>query len=140
MAIETVKLHEADEAFYRGSMVAMHQLLAQDVQASPIHQIGRRCTVVATHGCLMAQRQGLLLGDVPAAVLGMQMYSVFSTPWREWIYHRISIAAFQQQFLQGLYMLLCSDASPGFLLTLRSKLRAQQKVSPLPLSKSRSRT
>ncbi len=138
MVIESTKLIEADEAFFRGSMLAMYQLSAQDKPDTPEQRHARRCTEVTIGGCQKAREQKLLLGNVSVEALGTQMYAVFSAPWREWTYRRLSLEEFRHQVLQGFYMCLCSDATPEFLAKLRKKLRALGMKNATPSRRKRS--
>lgn len=121
---ESLKLIEGDDSFFRGSMIAMYQLSQEGSEATPEQRYAARCTEVAIHGCELAEAQGLLLGNISAATLGEQLYSAFCAPFREWIYRRLGPEAFREKALRGFYMCLCSDATPAFLATLRSKLQA----------------
>lgn len=103
-------------------MIAMHQLSSMEGGNGAEQKYGRRCTEVAVHGCEQALDQGLLLGRIPAELLGEQLFAVYSAPWREWIYNRLSLDDFNVRVLRGFYMCLCSDATPAFLKRLRTKL------------------
>lgn len=137
IVIESTKLVGADEAFFRGNMIAMHQLSASEREDSPERRYARRCTGVAIRGCQKAEEQGLLLGKVPSEILAAQLYAAFSSPWREWVYRRLTLQEFRHQALQGFYMCLCSDANPEFLRTVREKL-SNLRIDDFPKSTRKS--
>ncbi|MGR8920288.1 MAG: TetR/AcrR family transcriptional regulator [Gammaproteobacteria bacterium] len=119
---ESLRLIEADEAFFRGTLLAMFRLSANAKADSPETRFLRRGTEIITRGCRIALRQGLLEGKLAPEALGAQMFTTYAAPWRAWAYQRISLDEFRYLASQGFYMCLCSDASPAFLLTLRRKL------------------
>lgn len=124
IVLESRKMLEADDSFFRGSMIAMHQLSTTAGGHTAERNYAQRCIEVAIHGCERARDQGLLLGNIPAALLGEQLFAVYSAPWREWVYNRLSLDDFGIRVLRGFYMSLCSDATPVFLERLRAKIKA----------------
>jgi len=132
IVLESREMLEADDSFFRGSMIAMHQLSSMEEGHAAERSYGQRCTAVAVHGCERALEQGLLKGDVQAEHLGQQLFAVYSAPWREWVYNRLSLDDFSVRVLRGFYMCLCSDATPAFLRQLRVKLSALPEERGMP--------
>ena len=119
---ESLKLIEADEAFFRSTLLATFRLSTITKRDIPETQFLQRGSEIISRGCRIAQQQGLLEGNIAADILGAQMFASYAAHWRAWAYQRISMEAFRYLASQGFYMCLCSDASPGFLVTLRRKL------------------
>ncbi len=137
IAIEAAKLAANDGSFFRASVIALDQISEPQARDSAERQISERRVAVAVRGCIKALDEGLLRGDIPSADLGTQMYAVFSRPWREWAYGRMTISEFKRQVLLGFYMCLCSDASPDFLKTLRRKISEQKGAKAGPAARTR---
>lgn len=137
IAFEAAKLAANDGSFFRASVIALDQISEPQARDSAERQISERRIAVAVRGCLKALEEGLLRGDIPSADLGTQMYAVFSRPWREWAYGRLTISEFKRQVLLGFYMCLCSDASPDFLKTLRRKISEQKGAKAGPAARTR---
>ena len=122
IAVGAARLARNDSSFFRASAIALDHLSDPQVRNLAERQVSERRIEVAARGCVKALDEGLLLGGIPSEDLATQLYAIFSRPWREWAYGRMTLEKFEKQVLLGFYMCLCSDASPRFLKTLRRKI------------------
>ena len=69
---------------------------------------------MAQAACEAALAEGLLRGHIDAATLGLQMFTAWRGPFRDWAYGAITPEEMRRRQLRGFYLTLAADASDAF--------------------------
>ena len=101
-----------DEAYFRAAFVAgdrsglFEQSSEQGIYAHFVQQ--------PIQACAQAINQGLLRGNIPAQILGQQVYGSYRLARQDWANGYFALDRFKSQALTGVFLCLAADAKPAF--------------------------
>lgn len=113
-----------NKEYFRSAHIAADHIERTDQSVDEWKQLGSRSASMQENAARLAQEQGLLRGDVPARVLGEQIFANYRVASSSWTYGRISLERFRHDGLLGVYLYFLSDATEAFRPVLLKKLEA----------------
>ncbi len=122
VVVEATRMIGENEEYYRSAQIAADHISRSSDAVVDWKQLGSRSASMQENAARLAQEQGLLRGDVPARVLGEQIFANYRVASSAWTYRRISLERFRHDGLLGVYLYFLSDATEAFRPVLLKKL------------------
>lgn len=118
---------------HRALAIAADQLAGSQPSQSQFAQTmlhaENRSAAMAEAACEAALGDNLLRGNICAKTLGLQMYTTWRGPFRDWAYGAIDAEEMRRRQLRGFYLTLAADAADAFREELVRKAAALESSS-----------
>lgn len=123
---ESYRYFAEEPDYYRAIVLADDRLTvgfaATKDGRNPSLVAGERSVAMAEQACEWAQREGLLRQHFSAAELGLQMFTAFRAPLRDWARGVIELEEMRLRQLRGFYLIMAADASEAFRCEIFARL------------------
>lgn len=122
VVLESIRLFEEDENFYRSAFLAVEYLDQSGSNHGKVAQVyawGERLT---TAGFIACRKARLLRGRIQPARLGELILRSYRTSCRAWAFGQLSLDEFRTCALQDVYITLAADAVDTFQALLQKKI------------------
>ncbi len=126
IVIEAVRLIEDDEPYYRAAHLAMTHLSLKG-DGGEMAALGEKAAQMQVRAVRLAQRKGMLRGDVSAKLLGRHIYKNYSNACNGWLYGECDPTEFRIDALRGVYLHFLTDAADHFRPVLLKRLRSARR-------------
>lgn len=129
-AVVTVAIAAIERApeFQRAALLAI-DYLDRDGTQSTWERMGKRAAAMQEGAARTARNLGLLRGEIPADLIGSQIFRIYRAAARDWCCRRFSLTEFRRIALTGVYLTLAADASEEFRQVLLFRLSSISATS-----------